>query len=432
WNYSKASFSEEAIKELSRVYVQFLLDENPEGTISEQNRELETLEMPGKALYPNQALLHEKVFAACDFFNNKIAIRENGQNISYSELKANSIQLANAIIRSGNAKKEVVGILDYPGTNATTGILAILASGNAYVPLDPDWPTGRIEDIITHSGIVTLLTSSIHLSKFSANERIINQLKTIILLDNKEATFPTSAKVNLLSFHQESNKKLYPLSKIGSPDSLAYIMYTSGTTGIPKGVMVSHRAIEVFLNWISEEFNINNNDKFIQTSSLGFGGSVRQIFSTLLAGGEIYPIDRFDYIDPISLLLFIAKNEISILNTVPSVLANISEYLEQLNPNESVTQLKKLRLLLIGGEILPAKLVERWKKHFGNFHDIINLYGSTETLVNATFHKIKNDFDYSEGIPVGKPRKGSHILLLNENGTHAKPGEKGELFVGGP
>jgi non-ribosomal peptide synthetase component F len=151
-----------------------------------------------------------------------------------------------------------------------------------------------------------------------------------------------------------------------------------------------------------------------------------------LAGGEIHPINRFDFKDPEALLQFLSEKEITVLNTVPSVLNSICEYLDQLSPETKIPFPEKLRLLLIGGEILPARLVERWKKHFGNAQRIVNLYGSTETLVNATFHEVKNDFGYLEGIPVGRPRKGVHVLLLHENGNPTKQGEKGELFVGGP
>ena len=432
WNYSSACFSSDSIKELSYAYEQILMDETPEKSSTEGNIEIERLEMPGTELFPNQKLLHEKVFAACDLFNDKIAINDQGNIITFSELKTKSIQLANAIIHSENAKKEVIGILEYPGANATTGILAILSSGNAWVPLDPDWPAGRIEDIVAHSGIEILLTSSIHLNKLIGNDSTFKPLKFVILSDENETKYSNTNGLNLLSFHQESNEKLLPLAKSVTPDSLAYIMYTSGTTGIPKGVMVHHRAVEIFLNWISEEFKISSIDKFIQTSSLGFGGSIRQIFSTLLAGGEIHPVNRFDFKDPKTLLQFISEKGITILNTVPSVLNSICEYLEQLSPEDKIPYPEKLRLMLIGGEILPAKLIERWKKHFGNAQRIINLYGSTETLVNATFHEIKNNFDYAAGIPVGRPRKGSHILLLNEKGNRVNQGDKGELFVGGP
>ena len=126
-----------------------------------------------------------------------------------------------------------------------------------------------------------------------------------MLSEESETENLISKGSKILSFQKESNEILLPLTKSVTPDSLAYVMYTSGTTGTPKGVMVHHRAIEIFLSWISEEFQITCKDKFIQTSSLGFGGSIRQIFSTLLAGGEIHPINRFDLKDPESLLQFL-------------------------------------------------------------------------------------------------------------------------------
>lgn len=432
WNYSVACFSAQSMKELNDTYIQILLDKNSEINPAKESSDIETLEMPQTALFPDHNLLHEKVFTACDLYPERIAINDQGNTITYAELKAKSIQLANAIIRSGDAKIDIIGVLEYPGATATTGILAVLASGNTWVPLDPDWPTERIEGIIKHSGIEMLITSSPHIKKLFEKEKIFNQINFVLLPDEKENESLDISNFNLIHFLQESDELLLPVIKSITPDSLAYIMYTSGTTDIPKGVMVHHRAVEIFLNWLSEEFKINSSDKFIQTSSLGFGGSIRQIFSTLLAGGEIHPINRFNFKDPKSLLQFLSEKEITILNTVPSVLNSICEYLDQLSPEGQFPFPEKLRLLLIGGEILPVKLVEGWKKYFGNAQKIVNLYGSTETLINATFYEVKNDFGYPKGIPIGRTRKGVHVLLLDENGQPTKQGEKGELFVGGP
>ncbi len=428
WNYSSGSFSPETITELSQYYLKFLSEETRKEKSTKKANRIDPLKMPAKVLFPEQALLHEKVFAACDLFKNKIAVNDHGELITYADLKAKSIQLANALNSSGNNKVEAIGILEYPGAKATSGILGILAAGCAYVPLDPDWPIGRIEDIVSHSEIEVLLTDSIQLKSIIANEKISRQLNTIILLDDPEARVIKNKKLTFLTYSQAPADKLLPLSKKNLPDQLAYIMYTSGTTGIPKGVMVDHRSVEVFLSWISEEFKVSSSDKFISTSSLGFGGSIRQIFSTLLAGGEIHSIDRFDFKDPQSLLHFLDVHGITIINTVPSVLNNICEYLDQLDPSERISRLDKLRLMLIGGEILQGKLIQKWRRYFGSVHEIVNLYGSTETIVNATFHKVGDELV----IPIGKPRDGSHILLINENGELCENGEKGELYIGGP
>jgi amino acid adenylation domain-containing protein len=430
WNYASDTFSEETIKEISDILLEILKATIEKDIKPPFRKETNELEMPKKQLFQEYDLLHEKVFAACDLYGGKVAINENEKLIAYKELKAKSIQLANTIIRleSGNS---VVGILDYPGGNATAGILGILAAGHTYVPLDPDWPVGRIEDIINHSGIHTLLTTSNHWQHILPNHQLIGQLKNVLLLDRGQAGESFGENGLILPWIKEYDEGLLPINKSISGESIAYIMYTSGTTGIPKGVMVDHQSVGVFLNWISEEFEITQEDKFIQTSSLGFGGSLRQIFSTLLAGGEIHPIDRYDFKDPHSLLQFMEERGITLFNTVPSVLLNICEYLDQ-SEEDRVPQLNNLRLMLIGGEVLHGKLVKRWRGRFGINQRIVNLYGSTETIVNATFHQVETDKSFPNGIPIGKPRKGSHVLLLNNEQKPCKPGEKGGLYVGGP
>ena len=428
WNYSSASFSSKSIEEISKAYLNILLNEGSKNQLKNIYKEVAPLVMPENIIFSKHSLLHNKVFAACDIFNKKIAINDNGRTISYSSLKAKSIQLANGLINSKNNQAEAIGILEYPGANAVLGILGILASDCAYIPLDPDWPTKRIEGIISLSDIDVLITSTTHFEVIAKNKSILKQLKTIVLLDDLDINISKYKSVSFLSYSQESEKKLSHSSKNISPKSLAYVMYTSGTTGVPKGVMVNHSAVEIFLSWISEEFGISKRDKFIATSSLGFGGSIRQIFSTLLAGGEIYPIDRFDFKDPKSLLHFLEENRITILNTVPSVLQNICDFVNLNDSLEATYQLPNLRLILVGGEILQGQTIAKWKNNFGPIHKIFNLYGSTETIVNATFHEVGNE----KIIPIGKARKGSHVLLLNERGCLCEPDEKGELYVGGP
>jgi len=427
WNYSATSFTQEYIKEINAAFLAFLAGEEDSGTVPPP-LEIDPLVLPSSTLFPSHSLLHEKVFAACDIFQNDKAICESDQTLSYGELKCKSIQIANALIHSKNNEAEVIGILEYPGVNAACGILGILASNCAYIPLDPDWPHQRIEMIVKHSEMEVLITSRRHFESIKQNEKILEKLKSVVFLDDEVAKEKIYKGLNILDFHGASATILSKNEKVDLQDALAYVMYTSGTTGKPKGVSVRHSSVAIFLSWISEEFKISSKDRFIATSSLGFGGSIRQMFSTLLAGGEIYPIDRYDFKDPKSLLDYIEEHKITIFNTVPSVLQNICDYMKLLGESEPEPDLSMLRLILVGGEILHAKTIHAWRNYFGNGQQIFNLYGSTETIVNATFHEVKKE----KTIPIGKTRNGSHVLLLNEHGKVCEPNEKGELLVGGP
>ena len=132
------------------------------------------------------------------------------------------------------------------------------------------------------------------------------------------------------------------------------------------------------------------------------------------------------------LLNFIENRGITILNTVPSVLQDICTYIDESKSENNSIKLEHLRLLLIGGEVLYGKTIKQWRNHFGNKQRFVNLYGSTETIVNATIYDIPVSSTYENATPIGIPRKGSHLLLLNNDGEECKTNEQGEFYIGGP
>tara|TARA_B110000208_G_scaffold83786_1_gene106359 strand:+ start:1404 stop:10250 length:8847 start_codon:yes stop_codon:yes gene_type:complete len=430
WNYSEQHFTSEEVKALNEKLIQIINDDYMGMDSIEESHE-NIIELPQKIIFNEHPLLHEKVFKACEKYGPKNAVVENDQSYSYTTIKEKSIQIANALIKKTEQTEEAIGILCYPSANATIGIIGTLASGLCYIPLDPEWPIERINQIINHSGIKTLLTTKDNLHFFNDKKSSFPSINNLLLLDELEGV-DNNLPVKLFSYKEESSKLLSSNSREIIPESIAYIMYTSGTTGTPKGVMVDHASVEIFLSWLSEEFEISALDRFIQTSSLGFGGSIRQIFSTLLAGGELHPIDRYDLKDPKSLLNFIENRGITILNTVPSVLQNICTYIDESKSENNSIKLEHLRLLLIGGEVLYGKTIKQWRNHFGNKQRFVNLYGSTETIVNATIYDIPVSSTYENATPIGIPRKGSHLLLLNNDGEECKTNEQGEFYIGGP
>tara|TARA_B100000795_G_scaffold177263_1_gene133978 strand:- start:1804 stop:10641 length:8838 start_codon:yes stop_codon:yes gene_type:complete len=431
WNYSKQHYTNEEVKVLNKRLIEII--ENDDLVVFNSSNEPyeNSLELPREVFFKEHPLLHEKVFAACGKYGAKTAIVENNKSYSYSNLNEGSIQVANALIKKIDNNEQAIGVLGHPNANTIMGIIGTLASGLSYIPIDPDWPIYRINQIIEHSEIKTLLTTTDHLQLLKGSNSPLPSVKNVLLLDGTDVVLYDLA-FDVFSCKNESSKHISANLRTITKESIAYIMYTSGTTGIPKGVMVDHASVEIFLSWLSEEFEISADDKFILSSSLGFGGSIRQIFSTLLAGGELHPIDRYDFKDPVTLLEFLAVRGITIFNTVPSVLQSICAYVEEHKSKNEPYTLENLRLLLIGGEVLHGKTVKHWRTHFGLGQRFVNLYGSTETIVNATIYNIPESSGYEDATPIGTPRKGSHVLLLNHEGKECKTNEKGEFYIGGP
>jgi|GEM_PF-1166916 len=428
WNFDEALFEPQDIEQIKDTFLQIL------GGSDALNHPLPSLGMPAAQLFPEFALLHEKVWAACERYGQREAVVSNEGTLSYQALAIQSKQLANTLITQLSEEEDTVGIFAYPGLMATVGLTGIPGSGRAFIPLDPDWPAGRIESILTHAGCKTIVTTASLLPQLLEHPPVKAFIDCVVLLDEMTGPKLGSNDIKVISIHGASAAPLSDAPVTILPRHLAYIMYTSGTSGNPKGVMVSHEAVEVFLNWVSETFRIQEDDRFIHTSSLGFGGSIRQVFSTLLAGATIYPIARTKLKDPQELFHFLRHHRITLLNTVPTVINNLLEWVE-LSGTDTLKNkpLKHLRFVLLGGESLYAETVVKWRRHFGKHSAIVNLYGSTETIVNATFYITPLDAPVERGVvPIGHQKKGSLVRLINENGVLCAPGEVGQILVGGP
>lgn len=421
WNYDSARMEESDLKRLNGIFLGILCRKESASTGRDP------LILPQTRLFPEHISLHEKVWEACDLYGERTAVVNGDTRVSYQELKKAGFQVANRLCQLTPPNRDPIGIFGYPGATTYAGITGIAGAGKPFIPFDPDWPDGRIVSMLRHSGLKTMLVGSAFLSRFEQNADLMQALDHLVLLDDAR---PDEGKIT--SVLSAPDDQLLPEVLKAEPESIAYIMYTSGTSGQPKGVMVSHAAVSVFLDWVSETFQVDENTRFIHTSSLGFGGSIRQLFSTLLGGGVIFPIPRIELKDPESLYYFLKKHHITHLNTVPTVLNNLAEQAGQFTPRSSVA-LPDLKWVLVGGEALYAHTVNKWYAAFGNAATVVNLYGSTETIVNATMQiTVPGELPPSGIIPLGRQKPGSVVRLINESGEICQPGETGELLVGGP
>ncbi|MCB0569468.1 MAG: amino acid adenylation domain-containing protein [Phaeodactylibacter sp.] len=427
WNYDEATFDTQDIIRLKDTFLHFLNQPAQSSPLAPP------LAMPGVQLFPSYPMLHQKVWAACEQYERRTAIVSEKGNLTYGELARRSKFLADTLSAHLSEQEETVGIFAYPGTAAVIGITGILGAGRAFVSLDPDWPGGRVAGILAHAGIETIVAPAELLPLLGTYAAVQEQIRKVIVTDAADMPVQWPGEVPVIRPGEEAAvSRNLPVPE--DARRLAYVMYTSGTSGQPKGVMVTHQAVEVFLNWIAETFRIDEHCRFIHTSSLGFGGSIRQIFSTLLAGATIYPIPRTELKDPQALYSFLEDHQITLLNTVPSVVNNLLEWAASLPADHrGQERLTSLRYLLLGGESLNAETVSRWRQFFSRRNTVVNLYGSTETIVNATAFFIDPETPVGPGsIPIGYQKKGSLVRLINQQGRLCAPGEAGQVYVGGP
>ncbi len=346
---------------------------------------------------PSYGCLHELFEARVDTTPHAAALISDEQTLTYLELDRLSNQIARNLCFLGVGRGKFVGLYLERSVNPIISILGVLKAGAAYVPIDPVYPAERIRHIVEEAQLSVVLTES-SLKQKAGELFKIEQL----VVDEKSSgidQFPV--------WRLSSNETRV------SPFDLCYVIYTSGTTGRPKGVMTEHRNVYQFVLAFNEICQASSIDRIYQGFSLGFDGSVEEMWMAFSNGAPLVVPNKNTPKFGDELAAFLNKHEVTYFSTVPTLVATITE------------DIPSLRYLVVSGERCPLELVNRWAKPGRR---ILNVYGPTEATVNTT------SVDCLKGAPVtiGKPLRGYEAYLLDEKMQPVAPGEKGELYVGGP
>ncbi|MCX2765105.1 amino acid adenylation domain-containing protein, partial [Aquimarina muelleri] len=273
-------------------------------------------------------------------------------------------------------------------------------SGCTYVPLDPSLPSNRLSHILEDSSVNFLLYKEDSLlSSLSVSE--------FIFFLNIEESYPYDSSESLCE---------------REPDSVAYIMYTSGTTGLPKGISISDKNVVTLINDPSSKISINFSDRVLQWSNYGFDGSTYEIFGSLLNGATLYLIDNSTASDAKALSQVIDKEKLSVIFITTALFNSMAE--------SDLSLLSSLRILLFGGEKVSISPVRKMLSALGADR-ILHVYGPTETTVYASCQVICNISDTAETIPIGKPLTNTSLYVLNSSLDLLPIGVVGELCISG-
>jgi amino acid adenylation domain-containing protein len=340
-------------------------------------------------------------------FPNKLAVSDDTSQYNFRQLKEKSMTLSSYISNKHALINRPVAIY-LPKTNdSIICFLASLYSGNCYAPIDVKNPINRIEAILTNLDPLCVLTNSKHLPTL-----LKCQLKiTIINIDD-------------LSFELIDNISLNYTKCIDTDP--AYIIHTSGSTGIPKGVAISHRSIFDYIDWAIDTFDISENEVIGNQAPFIFDNSTLDIYLMIFKGATLNLIPEQLFMFPVKLLEYIEANKINFIFWVPSVLVNIANL--KLLETVKIDTLKKV---LFAGEVMPTKHLNYWMDHLSEKILYANLYGPTEITVDCTYYVVDKKLKDNEVLPIGKPCRNSDILILNENNKLCDIEEKGELCVRG-
>ena len=328
-------------------------------------------------------------------FPDNVAIENGGSTMTYAEVDRLANRMGHFFQSKGIAPEEKAVILLPRCEYLYPAMLAVLKAGGAYIPLDAEIPADRVNFIMQDSGSKILITSNEIL------ERIGKQLDdhSIFNIDNELSELVTYPDIK----PEVSNRQ--------STD-LCYIIYTSGTSGMPKGVLLEHRNVITYIEGALQIYPIDNTDRALQGFSVSFDASVEEIWVTFAAGATLV-VGTFDIMrsgDRFSSIL--NQLNITFLSCAPTLLSMVKE------------DIRNLKILIFGGEVCSTDMARRWC-HPGRM--VYNTYGPTEGAVIATYLVLKPD----EEVTIGYKMPGYDVLIVNEQLEPVSGEEEGEILIGG-
>ena len=355
------------------------------------------------------------------------AILYKDENITYRELDRMSNKIANYLRNQGVERDSLVGIMVYPGPMMLIGMLGIMKAGAAYVPVDPVYPANRIQYIMKSAGIEILLTEHGLKEFLSGLIEKDSNIQTLVYLDHGTPMNFIDDYNQVLKEHWMEVSDAAP-EYINSPDDLMTVLYTSGSTGNPKGVMLGHRGYMNRLKWHQDTFKLKIGERVAQKTSCCFDISVWELFWPLMYGGTVCPARNDIVKNPWALAEWLIETRINVMHFVPSL---FGEFVNSLEDDDY--SFKDLRWLIFSGEALPMSIIQKWIDKHGLGVGIANLYGPTEASIDVTCHIIdkRPGADGENTIPIGKPISNVFIRNLDENMKELPEGEIGELWIGG-
>lgn len=357
---------------------------------------------------------------------DKIALVCGKDEISYRELDERSSQLAHGLLKLGVQAGDRVGIHLAHSIDSVISLLGILKAAAVYVPIDPLSPVQRMQGIIHNCSIEVVISSADIAAKTIAAMVAETPLRGLLLCGNStQLLADDNAKYRTLGFDQLCAKESIVAPEISIGDGHpAYILHTSGSTGVPKGVVISHNSSLSFINMVVDRFDFSDTDRVASLAPLHFDLSIFDLFTAFHCGGTVVMVPKRYSVFPKELAKYIALQRITVWNSVASAIALLAE-----NGKLDEFDFGAVRLVHFSGEVLSAKhlrIASQAMKHAR----FVNIYGQTEANSTMCYpiHRIPDSPNAK--LPIGNAMPGCEVFALNSEGDEIVcAGEEGELYI---
>ena len=409
WDYNPDVFDEATIHRLTKYYRTILekVTDQPEERIrqislltpEERHRLLHDWNGPITD-YPRDLSIHQIFELQAKHRPNSVALRFQEQSLSYDALNRRANRLARELQQHGVIAGTLVGISIERSIEAVLGVLAILKAGGAYVPIDPEYPTARLAFLLHDAQLTLLLTQA------QWKHKLVQALTRLICLEDLSER-PNPEWETDLEYH-------------GDPESPAYVNYTSGSTGEPKGVVVPHRAV-VRLVKSTNYVTLNAQSILLHAAPLSFDAATFELWGALLNGGcsVILPPGKHSLAD---IGEAVRNNHVETLWLTAGLFHLMAE--------QRLEDLKPLRQLLAGGDVLSPEWVRTVYRALPDCR-VINGYGPTENTTFTCCHIVSNEQEITHHVPIGRPIANTQVYILDDDLQLVPVGVEGELYAGG-
>jgi len=325
---------------------------------------------------------------------------------SYKELAETVAKIKKAVEKNASSSERMIAFLTFDDFETYCSAVAVLFTKYAFVPVNPDNPIDRNASILEQADIKTVLSS-----KNDENIKAYCVSKGITFINTSEL-IPNGTEISLPDITQ---------------DDIAYLLFTSGSTGVPKGVPLSRKNLyEFMIAFFALGYDINENDRVLQMFDMTFDLSLMSYFAPLMKGACVYTVP-FGGIKYTHVYTLLEEQEITVALMVPSIIAYLRPYFEEI-------RLEKMRFSLFCGEALYEDIVTEWMNCVPNAR-VQNVYGPTEATIFCLTYDLNRDTSKNKSmngiVCIGKPMDNMGSIVVDENMKPVKPGEKGELCLTG-